>query len=111
MGRDRAEIDDRVQAICGVMVRDVGGPFPEERTDPFAGDVRSGCQAGGFIWASDIPTDSWVQYQIVKTFDDDTLMRHLRFSPNHQEAVHKPIDDVELPARGLPLKRKKKKFL
>ena len=70
--------------------------------------ICSSCQAGGFIWASDIPPESWTQYQIVKSFEDDTLMRHLSFSPNHQEAVHKPIDDVELHARGRPRKKKRK---
>jgi len=73
--------------------------------------ICGSCQAGGFIWATDVPTESWIQYQVVKQYKDDTLMRHLSFSPNHREAIHKPIDEVELQAKGmLPLKRKKKKF-
>ncbi len=73
--------------------------------------ICSSCQAGGFVWATDVPQDSWLQYQVVKQFPDDTLMRHLRFSPNHRDAIHKPIDDVELHARGLPTKKGKKKYL
>lgn len=49
------------------------------------------CRGHGFVWGSQIGDsgDTFVQYQLVRRFDDDTLFRHLKFSPNPRDPVHK----------------------
>ena len=68
------------------------------------------CRDDGYIWAFDLMAHDMIQYQVVKQFPDDTLMRRLDRSPNYKEAVHKPVDAVETQAKYLKRKSKKRRI-
>ncbi len=43
---------------------------------------------GGFAWGHQIQPSQWVEYQLVRTYEDDTLLRKLSKSPNYKEPQH-----------------------
>lgn len=54
----------------------------------------------GFAWASTVTQDEFIQYQIVRKYEDDTLLRRLDQSPNYKEAQHTPIAKIPNPLGG-----------
>jgi hypothetical protein len=70
------------------------------------------CRDDGFDWGSNLTPDQMTRYQVVKQYDDDTLVRLIEKSPNHREPEHKPMDIVEEQAKNPDkfLKRKKRKL-
>lgn len=49
------------------------------------------CRLKGFAWLSQIIGPEATQFQEVRVFNDDTLMRDLRKSPNPQDPMHDPF--------------------
>lgn len=46
----------------------------------------------GFAWGSTVLAHQMSEYQLVKQYPDDTLLRRLDKSPNHRDPLHDPFD-------------------
>lgn len=58
----------------------------------------------GFAWGSTITQEEYAQYQQVRRYDDDVLLRRLDQSPNHKEEFHRP-GPIPDPLGGKPPER------
>lgn len=56
----------------------------------------------GFAWGSTINQEEYVLYQLVRKYEDDTLLRRLDQSPNYKEEFHTPIAKIPDPLGGKP---------
>jgi hypothetical protein len=59
------------------------------------------CLSTGFRWGSTLTQDEMPEYQAVRAFPNDLLWRHLKYSKNPHDSVHRPVDQVEKLARSL----------
>jgi hypothetical protein len=95
----RAAVYEAKCAGCGaktrLMVNDTA------LFDPTIYWLCEDCLDSGFRWASTLTQDDTIFYQMVRQLPNDSLMRHLKYSDNPRDVIHRPIDSVEKLAQSL----------
>jgi hypothetical protein len=75
---------------CNVKTKAVQ---PRALYDPNTKWLCDNCiEDGGFAWASTLTIEKASEYQLVREYPDDSLMRRLSKSPNYKDPLHDPFD-------------------